>query len=192
MVPMIEQYNLHPIVYWLVMFFIAICVLVKVTGYFAGDTPGTFGKAASTTLLMFAAIYLTYDLSGYLLVFLMQDPSAGIMLPPHFTYWDWMREPLALKWHVLGFVPILRFVPVILALCVGCVIQVVLWDIPFNVALVVFLAQVFLDLMAMLVLSFVFRLGIVIYERAAGPSVVPRACLPTLFMGPSVATSSWG
>jgi hypothetical protein len=175
MVPMIEQYNLLLIVYWLVMFFIAMCVLVQVTGYFAGDAPGTLRRAALTTLLMFAAIYFTYDVSGYLLVLLMQDPSAGIMLPPQYTYWDWLREPLALKWHVLGFIPILRFVPVILALCMGCVIQVVLWEIPFNVALVVFLAQVFLDLMAMVVLSFVFRLGIGIYERAAGPPTVRQA-----------------
>jgi hypothetical protein len=175
MVPMIEQYNLFPIVYWLAMFFIAMCVLVKVTGYFAGDTPGTLRRAALTTLLMFAAIYLTYDVSGYLLVLLMQDPSAGILLPPQYTYWDWLREPFALKWHVLGFIPILRFVPVVLALCVGCVIQVVLWEIPFNIALVVFLAQVFLDLVAMLVLSFIFRLCIGIYEWAAGPSVVQQA-----------------
>jgi hypothetical protein len=172
MVPMIEQYNLLPIVYWLAMFFIAMWVLVQVTGYFAGDTPGTLRRAALTTLLMFAVIYLTYDVSGYILVLLMQDPSAGIVLPPGYTYWDWLREPFALKWHVLGFIPILRFVPVVLALCMGCVIQVVLWEIPFNIALVVFLAQLFLDLAAMVVLSFIFRLGIGIYEWAAGPSIV--------------------
>src|SRR6516162_6621818 len=111
MVPMIEPYNLLPILYWLVMFFIALCVLIQVTGYFAGDTPGTLRRAALTMLFMFAAIYFTYDLSGYLLVRLMQDPSAGILLPPQYTYWDWMREPLALKWHVLSFIPIVRFVP---------------------------------------------------------------------------------
>ena len=175
MVPVIEQYNLLAIFYWLAMFLIAMFVLVHVTGYFAGDTPGTFRKAALTTLLMFAAIYFTYDSSGYFLALLMQDPSAGIRLPPNYTYWDWMREPLALKWHVLGFIPIVRFVPVLLALCVGCVIQVVLWEIPFNIALVVFLAQIFLDLMAMLVLSFVFRLGIGIYVWAAGRHVARQA-----------------
>src|SRR5262249_23163067 len=129
MVPMLEQYNLLLILYWLAMFVVAMFVLVRVTGDFADDTPGTLGKAALTTLLMFAAIYFVYDASGYLLALLMQDPSDGIRLPPRYTYWDWMREPLALKWHVLGWIPILRFVPVLLALCVGCVIQVVLWQI---------------------------------------------------------------
>jgi hypothetical protein len=174
MVPMIEQYNVLQILYWLAMFFIAICVLVQVTGYFAGDTPGTLRRAALTTLLMFAAICFAYDISGYVMALLMQDPSAGVRLPPGYTYWDWMREPLVLKWHVLGFIPIIRFVPLLVALCVGCVIQVVLWDIPFNIALVVFLAQIFLDLMAMLVLSFVFRLGIGIYAWAVGPQLAKQ------------------
>jgi hypothetical protein len=49
MVPMIEPYNVLTILYWLVMFAIALFVLVRVTGYFAEDTPGTLGKAALTT-----------------------------------------------------------------------------------------------------------------------------------------------
>jgi hypothetical protein len=171
MVAMLEPYNLITILYWLALFIIAMFVLVQVTGYFAGDTPGTLRRAAWITLLVWGAVYLTYDVSSYLLALVMQDPSAGIRLPPHYTYWNWMKEPLALKWYVLGFVPILRFVPVLLALCAGCVIQVILWHIPFNIGLVVFLAQVFLDLLAMVVLSFIFRLGIGIYELSAGPHI---------------------
>jgi hypothetical protein len=174
MVPIIEQYNVLTILYWLAMFTIAMCVLVRVTGYFADDAPGTLAKAALTTLLMAGAVYVTYDASGYFLALMMQDPGAGIRLPPGYTYWDWMREPLALKWYVLGFVPIIRFVPILLALCMGCVIQVLLWKVPFNVGLVIFLAQVFLDLLAMMALSVVFSLCIAFYERAVANAAGPQ------------------
>jgi hypothetical protein len=173
MVPAIEGHGLLVVLYWLILFLIATYILVYVTTYFTGEGPGTFVGAARTTLLVGVAVFLVYDGTGYLFALMMQDPTAGIRLPPHYTYWDWLREPLALKWHVLGFVPFVRYVPVVTALVAGGVLQVVLWKIPYHLGAVVFLAQLFLTLLAMTALSFVFALGLGVYARLAGPPGAP-------------------
>jgi hypothetical protein len=89
----------------------------------------------------------------------------GIELPPGFNYWAWFREPAALKWYALEFVPILRFVPIVLALIVGAIVQALLWRITYRIGAVIFLSQVFLDLAAMMLLSVVFSIGILVYEK---------------------------
>jgi hypothetical protein len=96
-----------------------------------------------------------------------------VQFPAQYTYWDWLREPLGLKWHVLSFVPVIRFLPVLFALCVGGIVQVLLWKIPYHLGVAVFLAQVVLDLLAMFVLSILFSLGIGLYEGAAGAPAGP-------------------
>src|SRR5262249_10576951 len=94
-------------------------------------------------------------------------------------------EPLALKWQVLGYVPIVRFLPVIFALCAGAVSQILLWKIPFHEGVVVFFFQLVFTLGAMLALSIVFSLGLGIYERVAGPPAPqPAAKHPEETHGP--------
>jgi hypothetical protein len=163
---MIEHYSLLTIFYWLLMLPIAVFILVQVTNYFTGDCPSTFARAVMTIVCVGATVYFAYDFVGYCLVTLLQDPQVGYRLPPGFSYWTWLREPVALKWYVLGFVPFLRFLPILVALMVGGMAQVFLWKVPYRVGAVVFLAQVFLDLLAMVALSFAFTFGIFFYERA--------------------------
>jgi hypothetical protein len=162
---MIEHYSLLAVFFWLLMLPIAVWVLVRVTGYFADDFPSTLTGALVTVLLTVVAVYLAYDFSAYRTIRLLQDPRIGIRLPPNFTYIDWMMEPTALKWQVLGIVPFARFVPVLIGGLVGGVVQMLLWKVPYLIGLVIFASQVVLDLIALVVLSFVFRLGIGLYER---------------------------
>ncbi len=165
MAPMVEAVQVLNVVLWVIMFFVATLVLVQVSNYFTGESPQTLLKAFRATAVVAAVVYFTYDVSGYLFALLMQDPTNGIRMPAHYTYWDWMREPFALKWYVLGFVPIIRFIPVGFALLAGSVVHVFLLDVPYHVAVVVFLAQLFLDIVALVVLSFVFNFGIQLYVR---------------------------
>jgi hypothetical protein len=166
MTPMIEHYNLVVLLYWLMFLFVGVFILVQVTGFFTGEYPETFRKAVGIFLVTFAVVYFSYDLSSYFFVFLMQDPGVGFVLPPGYSYWIWLREPLAVKWQVLAFVPFIRFFPILFALIMGGVAQVFLWTVPYRVGAVIFLAQVFLDLVAMTLLSYAFSWGIVLYERA--------------------------
>lgn len=160
MTPMLEAYRWFVILYWLAMIPIAAYIFYFVAGYFTGEYPSNFRRAILMVLATAAAVYITYDATGYLFVLMMQDPSLGLQFPAHYTFWNWLQEPIALKWHVLGIVPIIRFLPIIFALCVGGTLQAIFWSESYRVGAVLFLAQVFLDLLAMLLLSFVFSLAL--------------------------------
>lgn len=175
MTPVIGHYYLIVGAYWLLMLGIAALVLFKVTQYFIDDCPSSFHSAVGIVLLTAVCLYLTYDLSSYFFLLMMQDPDIGIVLPPNFSYLVWAQEPLALKWQVLELVPIARFAPIVVALIVGGIVQVFLWKVPYQLGIVVFVAQVFLDLLAMVILSMLFGLGIGVYERVTGMQRQPPA-----------------
>ena len=156
MIPVIEHSSLLIIIYWLLMIPIAILVLVRVTAFWADDGPGTLFGAVRTIIVMALAVYLTYDISGYVFARMMQDPQLGIAFPPGYHYWNWIREPQSLKWHVLGYVPLIRYLPVMFALCAGAIVQVLLWKIPFRTGMIVFVTQLLVDIFAMAMLSLVF------------------------------------
>jgi len=119
-----------------------------------------------TIVVMALAVFLTFDISGYVFARMMQDPQLGIAFPPGYHYWNWIREPQSLKWHVLGYVPLIRYLPVMFALCAGAIVQVLLWKIPFRTGMVVFLNQLLLDIFAMAMLSLVFSFFVGVQEGA--------------------------
>ena len=166
MISAIEHSGLLTILYWLLMLPIAIVVLMRVTSFWAEDGPGTLFGAVRTILAMVAVVFLTYDFSGYVFACMMQAPQLGISFPPHYHYWNWIQEPQSLKWHVLGFVPMIRYLPVLFALCVGAMMQVLLWKIPFRVGLIVFVSQLVIDIFAMAMLSLVFSFFVGVEEGA--------------------------
>lgn len=168
MTPAIGHYYMIVGAYWLLMLGIAALVLFKVTQYFIDDCPSSFHSAVGIVLLTVVSLYLTYDICSYYFVKLMQDPDGGIMLPGNYSYLKWAQEPLAVKWQVLELVPVARFAPIVVALIIGGIVQVALWKVPYQLGLVVFVAQVFLDLLAMVILSMLFGVGIGIYERTTG------------------------
>jgi len=165
-IPVIEHSSLLVILYWLLMIPIAILVLVRVTAFWTDDGPGTLVGALKTIVAMGLAVYLTYDISGYVFARMMQDPQLGIAFPPGYHYWNWMQEPQGLKWHVLGFVPLIRYLPVMFALCAGGVVQVLLWKIPFRTGMIVFVNQLLVDIFAMAMLSLVFSFFVGVQEGA--------------------------
>ena len=166
MIPAIEHSSLLTILYWLLMIPIAILVLVRVTAFWADDGPGTLFGAVRTIVVMALAVFLTFDISGYVFARMMQDPQLGIAFPPGYHYWNWIREPQSLKWHVLGYVPLIRYLPVMFALCAGAIVQVLLWKIPFRTGMIVFVNQLLVDIFAMAMLSLVFSFFIGVQEGA--------------------------
>ena len=167
MIPVVAHSSLLVILFWLLMIPIAIAVLMRVTAFWADDGPGTLVGAVQTIVVMVLAVFFTFDLSGYVFARMMQDPDLGIAFPPRYHYWNWLFEPMALKWYVLGFVPMIRYLPVLFALCAGAVVQVLLWKIPFRTGMIVFVSQVLLDIFAMAMLSLVFSFFVGMQEGAA-------------------------
>jgi hypothetical protein len=166
MIPAIEHSSLLTILFWVLMIPIAMFVLLRVTDFWTEEGPGTVFNAARAILLMGAAVFLTYDISGYVFARMMQDPELGICFPANYHYWDWIREPVSLKWQFLGFVPMIRYLPVVFALLAGGIVQVVLWKIPFREGMIVFVSQIVLDVFAMALLSFVFSFFAGVHEGA--------------------------
>lgn len=172
MIPTIEHSVLLTILYWILMIPIAVLVLIRTTAFWTEEGPGTIAGAVRTVIVMWIAVFLAYDVSGYLFARLMQDPRLGIAFPPGYGYWQWLREPMGLKWHVLGWVPMIRYLPVLFALCAGGVAQVLLWKIPFRLGMMVFLSQLFINIFAMAMLSLAFSFVVGVERGAGGP--VPR------------------
>ena len=172
MIQSIEHSSLLPILFWLLLLPIAIFILMRTTAFWTEEGPGTILGAAKTVLAIWLTVFFVYDLSGYGFARLMQDPRLGIAFPPNYSYLTWLREPMGLKWFVLGYVPLIRYLPVLFALCAGGVVQVLLWKIPFRVGMLVFLSQLFLNIFAMAVLSLVFSFFVGVEKGADGK--VPR------------------
>lgn len=165
------------VIYWALMLPIAAFILHCVAGYVTDDYPTSFRSALFLIFVTGAVVFFTFDLGSYLFVLLMRDPQVGVQLPPHFTYWDWLREPLALKWKVMGYVPYIRWVPVFAALIAGCLVQIFIWKVDFKLGAVVFISQVILTLAAMAALSYLVRLGLLYYEMYFPPELPPAAHL---------------
>lgn len=174
MIPVVEQSSFVIALYWLLMFPVAVVVLVSVTEFWADNGPGTWFEAARATLLMGLAVFLAFDLSGYAFARLMQSPQLGIVFPPDYGYWNWIREPLCVKWQVLGFVPMVRYLPVLFALLAGGSVQVLLWHIPFRQGMLVFVSQIIVNVCAMALLSLVFSFFIGMREGAVAATTPQR------------------
>ena len=172
MIQSIEHTSLLPILFWLLLLPIAIFILMRTTPFWTEEGPGTILGAAKTVVAIWLTVFFVYDLSGYGFARLMQDPRLGIAFPPNYSYLTWLREPMGLKWFVLGYVPLIRYLPVLFALCAGGVVQVLLWKIPFRVGMLVFLSQLFLNIFAMAMLSLVFSFFVGVDKGVDGK--VPR------------------
>jgi hypothetical protein len=172
MIQSIEHTTLLPILFWLLMLPIAVFILMRTTAFWTEEGPGTILAAVKTVFAVWLTVFFVYDLSGYGFARLMQDPRLGIAFPPNYSYFTWLREPMGLKWHVLGYVPMIRYLPVLFALCAGGTVQVLLWKIHFRVGMLVFLSQLFLNIFAMAMLSLVFSFFVGVDKGVDGK--VPR------------------
>jgi hypothetical protein len=156
MIPEVEQTGWMIIVYWIMMFPIAVFVLVRTTDFWADDGPGTLMQAVRATLFTGVVVFLTYDLSGYVFARMMQIPELGFVFPESYGYFNWIREPLCMKWQVLSIIPVIRYLPVLFALTAGGTLQVIWWNIPFKQGVVAFISQIIFNVGAMAMLSLVF------------------------------------
>lgn len=189
MIPVVAHSGLLTLLYWALMIPIAVVILMRTTAFFADEGPSTVAGALRTILVMALAVFLTYDVSGYVFARAMQEPKLGIAFPPGYGYLQWVREPLGLKWNVLGFMPLIRYLPVVFALCAGGIVQVVLWRIPFRDGLVVFVVQLLLDVFAMALLSLVFSFFVGVGEgveaKGKGPARLRAGARPRVEAPPA-------
>ncbi len=141
------------IVFWGVMVFVAGVIFQKVCDLCGADLP-SFRRSVLITVGVAAAAFFTFDGTGYGIMLATRD-SVNLHLPPGYNYGNWLREPLYLKWQVIGLVPILRYMPIVFASCMAATLYVLILAEPFRNCIVILLIQWTLNVVAMAILSFV-------------------------------------
>jgi hypothetical protein len=140
------------IVFWVVMLPIAGYIFQYVCGMCGADLP-TFRRSVLITTLVGAAAYFTFDGLGYGIVIASRD-TTNLNLPPGYNYGNWLREPLYLKWQVMGLIPLLRWLPVLFAVCLAATAYVFLLAEPFRNCIAILAIQWTVNVVAMALLAF--------------------------------------
>ncbi len=155
--------------------------MVPIAGFFlqvvcnmcGADAP-SLRRASLISLLVAAAAFFTFDLIGYGIVLGTRD-TVNLNLPPGYGYGNWLREPLYLKWHVMGLVPVLRYLPVAFALCLAATLYVLILKEPFRNCAVILLVQWTLNVVAMAVLTFLLSVTVGFVGHSLQPPTQPVA-----------------
>src|SRR5579884_1323651 len=141
------------IVFWALMIPIAAYIFQNVCSMCGADYP-TFRRAALTTVLVTAAAFFAFDGIGYGLIKASSD-TVNLNLPPDYGYSNWLREPLHLKWQVLGLIPMIgRLLPIVVAVCLAATLYVLILAEPFRNCIAILAIQWTLNVVAMAILSF--------------------------------------
>jgi hypothetical protein len=155
--------------------------MVPIGGFFlqivcnmCGADSGSFRRATLITLGVAAAAFFTFDGIGYGIVLATRD-TVHLNLPPGYGYLNWLREPLYLKWQVMGLVPMLRYLPVAFAVCLAGTLYVLILKEPFRNCMVILLIQWTLNVVAMAVLAFLLSVTIGFVGHTIQPPTEPGA-----------------
>lgn len=140
------------VVFWALMLPIAGYIFQSVCNLCGADPP-TFRRSVLVSVLVGAAAFFTFDGIGYGIVSASRD-SLNLNLPSDYSYGNWLREPLYLKWQVLGLIPLLRWLPVLVAVCLAATIYVFILAEPFRNCIAILAIQWTLNVAAMALLSF--------------------------------------
>jgi hypothetical protein len=172
--------------FWLILIPIMVFVIRMTCSLFRLDLP-SYPRAALILFVVGPMAYLTFDFCSYVIMRSIQGEYFPI--PPGYSYAHWFHEPLLLKWRILSLVPLMRFLPIVFALCVGGVLEVLLLQLQvnFRVGLLLCLVQWAANLIILVVFSIVFNFALGAFirfeenDQLAHPkpqlSVVPHAGL---------------
>jgi hypothetical protein len=172
------------IVFWAVMVPISGYIFQNVCSMCGADFP-SFRRAVLITVLVTAAAFFTFDGIGYGIIMASRD-TIKLNLPPEYHYGNWLREPLYLKWQVLGLIPLIgRLLPVLVAVCLAATLYVLTLAEPFRNCIAILAIQWTVNVVVMAVLSF--ALSNII--RFVGPSP-PSTTAPAASQRPGVSQVS--
>jgi hypothetical protein len=172
------------IAFWGLMVPIATAVFQNVCSACGADAP-PFRRSLLITVLVTAAAFFTFDIIGYGIVKASED-TIKLNLPPDYGYVNWLREPLYLKWQVLGLIPMIgRLLPVLVAVCLAAVLYVLILTEPFRNCIAILAIQWTINVVLMALLSF----ALTNILHFVGPGQ-PAATAPEGAQAPGVAPVS--
>jgi hypothetical protein len=152
-----------------------LAVTAVVAGYFlqvaanvcGADAP-SYRKGFLVSAVAAAAAFFTFDALGYALVLGTRDLT-HLVLPPTYGYSDWLTEPMYLKWQVMGLVPVLRYLPIVFAICMAGILYVLMLKDHFRIVMIVFVLQWVLTVIVTSVLVFALSHVLGVFKPHAEP-----------------------
>lgn len=159
------------VVFWAVMLPVAGYVFQTVCNVCGADPP-SFRRGILVTVLVATTAFFTFDSIGYGIVRASRD-TLNLNLPPDYNYGNWLREPLYLKWQVLGLIPLLRYLPLLFAVCLAATLYVFILAEPFRNCIAILAIQWTLNVVAMAILSFALATTLHFVSPSLQPSSTP-------------------
>ncbi len=162
-----------PLAYWLVIIVLAAFFLRLACSLCRTDMPSWRRALVSVLVVTFLA-YVTFDFTSYLIMRSMDGRL--FQLAPWYGYSVWFREPLGLKWYIVGYAGPLRFVPLLLALAVAGILQVIVLQVQvnFGFGLLIVVLQTAATVVAGYLVALVFGVAL----SALGHALQPEAGTP--------------
>jgi hypothetical protein len=147
------------IAFWLIIVVVAAFSLRMACSLCRVDMPSWRRSFVSVIVVTFLA-YLTFDFTCYLIMRSMN----GVLLqvPPGYGYSHWFREPIGLKWYIVSHVGPVKYLPIIFALCVAGVLQLIVLQaqVKFRFGLLIFLMQTAATVVAGYIVSLIFGVAL--------------------------------
>lgn len=100
--------------------FLATLILRTSCGIFGEEQP-SYKRAFLMIILITVPVVLCFEIIGYGAARAMHE---SLKLAPGFSFINWIRLPLGIQWQALGTLPLLKWVPVVVSLCVAGIMMV--------------------------------------------------------------------
>ncbi|MHB1426442.1 MAG: hypothetical protein ACYC3I_25045 [Gemmataceae bacterium] len=138
--------------FWALMLPVAGYIFQTVCNMVGAESP-TFRRSILITVLATAVAFFLFDGIGYAVVSASRN-DLKLNLPPGYNYTTWLREPLPLKWQVMGLIPLLRPLLILFGVCLATTLYVFALSEAFRICLAILLIQWTMNVVAMTILSF--------------------------------------
>ncbi len=144
--------------------FLATLILRTSCGMFGEEQP-SYKRAFLMLVLITIPVVLCFEGMGYGAALAMHE---SLNLPPGFSFINWLRLPMGIQWQALGTVPLLKYVPVIVSLCLAGVMMVAWIQCTFRKGLLIIAVQWIFNGLALAILGQVGLFSLTAYDRMVG------------------------
>lgn len=144
--------------------FLATLILRTSCGMFGEEQP-SYKRAFLMLILITIPVALCFEGMGYGAALAMHE---SLRLPPGFSFINWLRLPLGIQWQALGTVPLLKYVPVVVSLCLAGVMMVAWIQCTFRKGLLIIATQWLFNGLAFAILAQVGMFTLSAYDRMVG------------------------
>ncbi len=144
--------------------FLATLILRTSCGIFGEEQP-SYKRAFLMIILITVPVVLCFEIIGYGAARAMHE---SLKLAPGFSFINWIRLPLGIQWQALGTLPLLKWVPVVISLCVAGIMMVAWIQCTFRKGIMIVFVQWIFNGVALAILGNVGYFALGTFDRMVG------------------------